>query len=244
LKYDAAHIERVQDMPHWRIVINPGRYDPERISTLSKCWQVMEKRRLVLRGWDYPHLDNHDGGRGNGANWIASGCAWGGHNEYWKFFQSGQFVHLLGLYEGADPHRASKAMRATETMLSAGHATDTLKGYVDIVSLLYTVTEVHTFAAGLVAEGIFDDSVKVEIQLVNAADFILTADRLRVWPLFCRNTENPLGKEWIYPTQALLASAGPKALEATVRFLESFGWNDPNIEQLQRDQEKFLRGEF
>lgn len=242
MKYDEAHIKLIQQMPHWRIVVRPDRHEAERIPTLSACWKLIEKRRLMLRGWDYPHLDTHNDGQENGANWIASGSAWGRHFEYWKLFQSGQFVHLLALHEATAPDHVGAAQKAAAEM--PGGIPETVKGSVNILWLLHTVTEVHMFAASLAAEGDYAGNIAIELQLVNAAGFILTADSRRAWWLFCQNTQNPLGREWTYTAETLVKGAGPKALDATSWFLERFGWRDPNIQQLQGDQEKLLRREF
>lgn len=203
----------------------------------------MEKCRIRLRGWDYPHVDRSDS-RENGANWIASGVAWGRYNEYWKLFQSGQFVHLFTLLDSSEPDAVRTAIEAAKPTMPSGDDPNAVKGAVNILGLLYTMTEIHAFASGLVAEGVYTGSVKIEIQLVNAANFILTTDILRHWGLFCPNTQNLLGKEWVYPAETLMSSAGSKALDATSWFLQRFGWLTPNIEQLQRDQDKLLRREF
>jgi hypothetical protein len=49
---------RIQAQPHWRIGIRPGIYRPDCITSLSDCFKVVEQSKVLLRGWDFPHLSN------------------------------------------------------------------------------------------------------------------------------------------------------------------------------------------
>ena len=83
----------VLERPHWRVVVRPNEFDAERIPSLADCWSTVERSRVALRGWDYPHIDHEN--QAGGEDWIASWIHWGLYIEYWRLFQSGQFVHPL-----------------------------------------------------------------------------------------------------------------------------------------------------
>ena len=89
----------VLERSHWRVNFRPGEYQPELIPTLSQCFEIMQQTKVRLRGWDYPHLSSRAAERATGLNWIASWALFMGHNEYWRFYQSGQFLHLFSVTE-------------------------------------------------------------------------------------------------------------------------------------------------
>ena len=58
---------------------------------------------------------------------------------------------------------------------------------------------------------------------------------------YCRADEESLGHTWEIQSNVLVASSAEYALEATKWFLERFGWINPSIDVLQKDQQQFLR---
>src|ERR671931_2326189 len=89
----------VLDFPHWRVNIRPVIYQEELIPSLAKCFETVEQTKVRLRGWDYPHLSTKNNQRCQGVNWAGSWSNFMGHNEYWRFYQSGQFIHLFSIRE-------------------------------------------------------------------------------------------------------------------------------------------------
>lgn len=134
----------VRDSPHWRLVLRPETFERERIKTLKECWQLMESCRVVLRGRDFPHVDRVN--RSNANDWIASWCELIGQREYWRLYQSGQFVHLFSFLE--DVFREAYERRAQPT-LGKMEKNFIPSGFSDDISLLYTLTEIFEFAARL-----------------------------------------------------------------------------------------------
>src|ERR1700693_4619104 len=92
----------VLEVPHWRVNVRPATYKAERIPSLSSCFDIVRKTKVSLRGWDYPHLSNRTNEQGIGRNWVAAWSDFWGHLEYWRFYQSGQFMPLLGVRENLD----------------------------------------------------------------------------------------------------------------------------------------------
>ncbi len=88
---------KIKEAPHWRVTIRPGAHVEERIRTLGECWRLVETSRVSLRGWDYPHLDYEHRQYGN--DWVASWDEYRSHREYWRLYQSGQFLHLFSFKE-------------------------------------------------------------------------------------------------------------------------------------------------
>src|SRR5688500_17704073 len=88
----------VRSGPYWRIRLRPAEYKPDRLS-LPECESIVDARQVRLRGWYYPHVTHRAEAWERGEDFVANHVAFGGHIEYWRMYQSGQFVHLLGVRE-------------------------------------------------------------------------------------------------------------------------------------------------
>ena len=53
---------------------------------------------VQIRGWDFPHLSNQVEIERQ-ADWIGQSSEWEHLLEAWRFYQSGQFVDLSGIWE-------------------------------------------------------------------------------------------------------------------------------------------------
>lgn len=227
----------VQDAPHWRVILRPETFEAERISTLKECWNLMESCRVLLRGWDYPHVDRED--RANGQAWIASWCDWKGHREYWRFYQSGQFIHLCSFWEDSYPEKAKQRAQRIRFMPQDFSPS----GYLDIVDMLCTITEIFEFATRLAQKGVFGDSLSITVQMTEIKDRILIAwDLSRIWDGFYRATEHTLAKERRLETELLVSKSAELARDTTAWFYERFGWMDASPQLLANEQQKLLEG--
>lgn len=234
----------VRQYPHWRVLLRPGLYEEERISTLGECWAIVEQNRVRLRGWDYPHLSHRDSQRTQGVNWVASWSDFMERYEYWRLFQSGQFVHLFSVREATETAWREKLQGLTKGHL--GHVKglnwDAVPGYLHITNFVYSMTEVFEFAARLCQKGIYQGSLEVGIQLEGVKGFVLATDWDRAWYSYYPASENVIGKTWQLSTDDFVARSSEKSLEVVLWFFERFGWLDPAVQVLRQDQENFLKG--
>ncbi len=230
---------KIKDAPHWRVVIRPGEHVQERISNLSQCWNLVESCRVSLRGWDYPHIGPEH--RNNGKDWIESWDEYGSHREYWRFYQSGQFLHLFAFKEDQFRDKAeAKAKGDVPTLKGL-----TPSGYLGVLSVLWTITEIFEFAARLAQKANFDDSVSVTIQMVGVKNRVLYESEARrdfFRPYIAR--ESTLSKEWSLKTEQLLSEPSELALNATEWFFERFQWMSPPRQVLANDQRRLLERKF
>src|SRR5438477_12026082 len=104
----------VLDHPHWRVNMRPLPFEPERIPSLSAGFELIQSTKLSLRGWDYPHLSHKPHQRGTGKSWIAAWSDFMNHVEYWRFYQSGQFLHLAAVRE-VEPQWRAQLRNAAES---------------------------------------------------------------------------------------------------------------------------------
>lgn len=224
--------ESIKKGPHLHVVIKPEVYIKENIKTLKECWNIMEISRVSLKGWDYPHVDWKN--RANGNDWIASWCESEGYQEYWRLYQSAQFVQFRAFIEDAHPEYFRKSLIDIPEGFSPN-------GYLDFIRTLFTITELFEFTSRLAQKGILGKSVLLTIQMVNIRNRILcTMDPMRIWTGFNVSTENTLTKKLPISTEILVRKSEEKALEVTLWFFERFGCMDVSPEILIKEQRKLL----
>lgn len=230
----------VKASAHWRVILSPHVFQKYRIPTLKECWALMESCRVSLRGWDYPHVDLQN--RENGNDWIASWCEFMGHREYWRFYQSGQFIHLFSFREDFYGDKPGMAFRGNVLGVPNGFSPS---GYVEIIQTLYIITEVFEFAERLAQKDVFGSHVSVVIEMTGIKDRVLFFwDPFRHLYNIYKATQETLSNEWRLETQGLLADSAELARQATVWFYERFGWMEAAPELLRSEQQKLLEGKL
>lgn len=234
----------VLEYPYWRINIRPMVYQDEVIPSLSQCFQIIEKNRIRLRGWDYPHLSNHDNERTQGTNWIASWSNFRGHNEYWRFYQSTQFLHLFSVREATEEGWRSKLQKEAGLQLFHLNGTDwdSVPGFISIPNFIFTVTEIIEFAARLCQAQVYTGNLSIAIHLNGIRGFVLTTDLDRMWTTYCAAGEDRLGKTWPIDSGSLIADSPQHSLNIIIWFFERFGWLNPSIDVLRKDIDDYLKG--
>jgi hypothetical protein len=234
----------VQEAPHWRVNFRPNEYQEHLIPALGKCLEVIEKTKLSLRGWDYPHLSNRPTELGYGENWIASWSDFMGHREYWRFYQSGQFLHLFSVREVTAPGWRQKLEAEMKSHLFYMDYIDWGKvpGFIALINLLYSMTEIFEFGARLSQSGIYSGLISIRVEIKRIKGFVLSADWDRSWHNYYAASEDNLGHTWTIESSDLVANSAEYSLNAAVWFFERFGWLSPSLEVLRRDQENFLKG--
>jgi hypothetical protein len=231
----------VLEHPHWRVNFRPGAYKDEVIPSLGQCFQIVEKNRVRLRGWDYPHLSNEIT---QGANWVASWSNFRGHLEYWRFFQSTQFLHLFSVREVMEEGWRSKLQKEAASHLSYIRDTDWDKvpGFISILNFIFNVTEIIEFAARLCQAQVYKGNLSISIHLNGIRGFVLTTDLNHMWDVYCAAGEDKLGKTWTLDSGSLIADSPQQSLDVIVWFFERFGWLNPSIEVLRKDIDDYLKG--
>jgi hypothetical protein len=227
--------------PHWRVNFSLDEYKGELIPTLKKCFEIVEKNKLSLRGWDYPHLSNFDTERGVGNNWVASWSDFMGHLEYWRLYQSGQFLHLFSVGEATRPEWRQKLqsqMRRLSFMQNIDW--ENVPGFISILNFIYTMTEIFEFASRLCQAEVYKGILNIDIRLKGIKGFVLSAEG--IWRNYYSATDNEIGSSWSFESDFLVAKSADQALNTIAWFFERFGWLSPSINVFRQDQENFLKG--
>ena len=234
----------VLEHPHWRVNIRPLPYEPERIPSLSACFDLIQATKLSLRGWDYPHLSQRPNQRATGNHWIAAWSNFMNHIEYWRLYQSAQFLHLFVVREAVEPQWRAQLRDAAES--HGSYRTDVdwdkVPGYFSLLNFLYTVTEIFEFAARLAQRGVYSGELAVTVELKKVKGFVLTPDLDRAWSGVRAASEANIGRTWQLDSRELVSASSEAAVQASAWLFERLGWLEPAVEVLRRDQGKFLAG--
>jgi hypothetical protein len=233
----------VKEGPHWRVVFRPLPFVKERLA-LQELLSVVARARVRLRGWDFPHQNPHEG-PAIMRNWVASWDDFMGHREYWRMYQSGQFVYLSAVREVADRDWSKKLRQGSASRIlppKRDFDWSQVPGFLEVLNLVYTVTEFFEFAARLAQELPGTEACDLTVGLYSVKGFVLAVDDIRrSWWEYYAASDEVIENTWSYPVVDWISRSPELSLEAIRWLVARFGWLDPNIEALKRDQEAFLR---
>lgn len=231
-------LKKIKSRGYWRVNFRP--LEDKRLK-LSDCRELIEKNSVELRGWDYPHFPRREGedtGLEPGENFYEGWIDWWNHSEFWRMYESGQFVHYCALRE--------------DWFENDGWAVESYKkikpGMVlnVIGSLNYQLTEIYEFLLRLTSAGVYDSGAQVFIALNNTKGRKLwVSDFMRADFIIEHKTgaEN-IGFEKLYTKEEIFAKSKELALEAILYFADHFGWNNPSLDVIKKDQEDLLNKKF
>ena len=125
--------------------------------------------------------------RANGVeSWVKNQYA----TEYWRLYQSGQFLHLFTFEENTSHYQSQQ--RAARRLGDGS----VVRGFVYFPSFLYTVTEIFEFATRLCLKELYRGSLEITIELKDI-------ERFRLWyrtrPVLCRMNGYPVSLFWVGP---------------------------------------------
>jgi hypothetical protein len=145
-------LEKIRTRGYWRVLIRPRPYDKHRLDDINALLPTLEQARVVLRGWDYPHINTED--VSVHLDFIEQCTEWEHHLEVFRFYQSGQFVHYAGFPE--DWRDQSGWWPADERWASGTR--------LGIGATIYRFTEVFEFAARLASTSAGDEAMTVILE--------------------------------------------------------------------------------
>lgn len=231
-------INKIKQKGYWKVIIRPTIFKEEIIPNLDECKKIIESCVISLRGWNYPHIDR-DGIKISGNDSIESYCdsEWLGYFEYWRFYQSGQFIHYFSMREDyrIDEKEVQRIKRQSDTKSTK---------LLDILSTLYSVTEIFEFAQRLALKDILGNIVEILIELGG-----VEGRELFFWDSFSRwldrnyictfRDENILVKRTM-PKEELIANSAKIALSTCMEIFRKFNWSNVPEQVFTEDQKKFL----
>jgi hypothetical protein len=228
-----AIVDKIRSRGHWRINFRPLS-PPKKELTLPECRDLVDKNSVSLRGWNYPHVSNKPDGLRARTNSFEGCVDWHEHIEYWRMYQSTQFVHYVALDD--DWTDVSHWRRGA---LEAGRFLEAIGG------LFYEVGEIFAFLARLARSGLYATGAAVSIDLVGMEGRRLYLDR--------SSGRGGLRDEYVSAeprikfsaqlTPRELANTSDAAVKAATFIVQRFQWLDPADAVLQECVVDFMLGQ-
>ena len=131
--------KKIDTVGNIKVIFEPAVYSENRI--LKKNLQdILEKSRVSLRGWSFPHIPNEDRDETVRPYSIVNGIefytTWNQFIEIFRLYQSGQFLAKFALYEDTIGEAYGKQLKPGQ--------------YLDFLGLIYKITEIVLFIKNLI----------------------------------------------------------------------------------------------
>jgi hypothetical protein len=238
-------VRELLDDAYWRITVSPLKYERQRVS-YENLRSVLDKAQVRLRGWYFPYLSNKPDEVVQGVNYYGTWCTFANY-EYWRFYESAQLVHFHGVREQVEQgykEQIDQISRRSLDWLKPDWAT--VRGFIDIINFLYTVSEVFVFAGRLASALEIDETMHIEIALKNINGFVLgVSDPSRAWHAFHQwKGGDDLAKTWDIEANELSIDPATSSLDAVEWFFHRFGWTDVNKQALRDAQSAFFKKQY
>ena len=220
-------INRIRTVGHWRVNLRPLQKIAEQLS-FQQCFEEVDRSRVSLRGWDFPHISHRNDEQGGSARveeYYENWTDWYTQVEFWRMYKSGQFLSYNVL--GNDIEGPNGEQPDDRTL--------------DITDAIYSLTEFIEFAHRLTANGLYKYGVVIDISLNKTEQRRLLVGPRRM-PFFDKKESGAPSikiKRILAPTDW---EGGPIqiALGALLKLFDHFGWN-PQPSQIRADQESLYR---
>ena len=232
-------LKKLKEHGYWHVNFFPSVFNPELINDPVKCRDIIKQNLISLRGWNYPHVPNHNDEKqelyiaGDKAeSWID----WEIFKEVWRFYQSGQFLSLFGVYDDwyqEDSWLGNELFKKVKP-----------DSQLDAVGVVLKMTEILLFTKNMVDSEVYDhDTIQLEIELVNMKGRKLAIMDPRRIPLFqdyiCYTDKITL------PVKKLSANDPTKdfekiAMDFCEHIFKQFQWDSFPRNSFEEDQKKLI----
>lgn len=227
-------IKEIKSQGYWRVEFHSTEFQAKRLTTCASMQDLLSNATVSLRGWPYPYYQAEE--TAYNGQWLEGKIAWENYREYWRLYESGQWIHFARLHgAGAAREEVFKGL----TPLPPQHA-----GYVHVRGyVLFTLTEIFRFAVGLAQGGVLDPTAFLSVQLHNTKDYMLYESFDRFFPHeYVNKWDTPITYEQSLPAGELSAIADKLALDMAFKVFSVFGWipAEAAVRNLVEDQKKLI----
>lgn len=224
-------LEKIKSRGYWKIIIHPQQFLKERVQNLGECKKIILETKVSLRGWDFPHYDFQNEPI-SGLDYVEQATKFAGEIEYWRYYQSGQFVFFKGVKED---------WLEEDGFLGGNRFGIEPLTTLTIINTVYIFTEVFEFASRLATKGLLGNSCTINIILYGTQGrklMFFESNRILRQDYTCRISEIPY--EVTLNMIQLLSNSPDMALDGIVWFFQRFNWDHVNKNMFKEDQRKFL----
>lgn len=212
-------LKKIQSRGYWKVIIRPATFDERRIENFADLYSILQKTYVQIPSsrWEFPHLDSHATLQKK-QDWIGQEYHWRQYLEVWRFYQSGQFVSIKGVYD--DWRDESNLWPPPDGWKPCQ--------FMEIEDTLLRFNEIFEFAARLAFTKAGDEYMRLKISVHNLKGRGLELDMQRKGSSYLRTltaSTNELSYEVDLPAVKLVASPGELALKPAIELFQRFGWN-------------------
>jgi hypothetical protein len=197
---------------------------------------LLSKATVSLRGWPYPYYRPKPEELIYNGKWLEGWVDWEQYREYWRLYESGQWIHYANVHTAGIPREEIFRGRSP---LPPQHA-----GYLPIRGeILFTLTEILHFAIGLGHGGVLDPKAFLSIELHNTKDYMLFESFERFFTnQYVNKSDMPITCELRLPTSELSATVDKIAMDMAIKVYSVFDWIPAKaaIRTLVEDQKKLI----
>jgi len=237
-------LDTIKSRGYWRINFEPL-VDAKKFKRLAECREAVEKASISFRGWDYPHIPRRmddDDNVAAGDNYYEGWTNWWNHIEFWRMYQSGQFLNYFAVHEDW------LELEGWDGLLGRQKQTPAVKpkGVLNIIGgVVYQLTEVFQFLSRLTAAGVYDEGVRVSISLHNTEGRKLwTGDFMRHLFQEYKTQLDTIEFSNTFTREEILTKPKECAFQAVIYIFERFGWDNPPHGTINQDQENLINRRF
>jgi len=225
-----SFLQKIKTRGYWEVNIRPIEFLNNRIESLGVCKEIVRELSVRFRGWDYPHYDSNNPPV-SGIDYVEQNLDWQDKLEFWRYYQSGQFVHYFGMWEDWQDQRNLW-----------GPGIPNKPGEIlSIIGTVYHFTEIYEFASRLALKGYLGKECKISISLHSTNNRTLAMlDPSRLMFNNYKSALEIIPHDVILTSENLISQSAELALDHIVWVFQRFNWDNVSRSVFQEDQRKLI----
>jgi hypothetical protein len=222
--------EKLKTRGYWEVSIRPTEFMDNRIESLAKSKEIVRELSVQFRGWDYPHFDTNNPPT-SGIDYVEQSLDWQDKIEFWRYYQSGQFIHYFGMWED---WQDQSTIWSYKPISKPGEI-------LSIIGAVYRFTEIYEFASRLALRGYLGKTCKLSISLYGTKGRrLIMLEPGRLLSADYRSSLDVIPYNISITTENLIGKSAELALDHVVWVFQRFNWDYVPRAVLQEDQTKFI----
>ena len=222
---------------HYLFAIRPTSYNAQAVQPISRALEVVNQHEVRWFGWNFPLIVRHE-------ETVEQCCAGSpgrlnGWGEFWRFFQSGNFLYAVAYRHDRPGRNPSEHIdRRSEILRPDGFEH---RGIIDFHDLIILATLEHEFAARLAKALSWNESAEISMTLTDTVDrVVVSTDVARPLGRFWRATAPKVESRQVVSITDLLSRPRQFAAEAAYEILQRFAGTQIALANVVRDQESLF----
>lgn len=207
-------VDRIRSEGHWELSIRPETYLETRVSSLATLESVVKQGYVshTRIGWDFPSLESSQRLH-RGSDWCGDSVNYSIPEE-WRFYQSGQFIHLWAFSRDMNDY-----------IKGTGMEPDSL---FSVASAVYYITLAYEFASKIARNVAGDEWMVVDITAHNIRGKSLAIPSGAMNRNgFLQTEASSIPNSWRGSSSEIESAWQSLASQTAIELFQRFGWDDP-----------------